>query len=73
MLSPESGEKYAQIKHRNSKKTVLNIYVGGFRCERTRYYEFWTGILTKRDSLMLKCLNDDCVYYKHACELLVEY
>ncbi len=35
VISPESGEKSAQIKHSLQVKTVLNKYLGGFWCERT--------------------------------------
>ncbi len=30
VVSSESGEKYAQIKHHLKEKIVLNTYVGGF-------------------------------------------
>ncbi len=43
VVSSESGEKYARIKHRWEEKTVLNKYVGKFCCERTTV---WTFILT---------------------------
>ncbi len=35
VISSESGEKYAQIKHRLQAKIVQNKCVGGFWCERT--------------------------------------
>ncbi len=42
VISSESGEKYAQIKHFLQAKTVQNIQVGGFWCERaTRYKLFF--------------------------------
>ncbi len=34
VISSESGEKYAQIKHRLEAKTVQNKHVGGFWYER---------------------------------------
>ncbi len=35
VISSESGEKYAQLKHRIQAKTVLNKCKGGFWCEST--------------------------------------
>ncbi len=43
VISSESGEKSAQIKHRLQANTVLNKYVGGFWCERQQEMDFFTG------------------------------
>ncbi len=64
VVSSESGEKSAEIKHRLQAKTILNKYVGGFWFERT------TGgsviIDYGLNTLRLKHLNDQFVSYKYA-------
>ncbi len=73
VVSSDSGEKYAQIKHRLQAKTKMSVDfdVKGqqgmdFFNWRKRYYELWMDILSRIGGLKLKCLNDGFVSYKHA-------
>ncbi len=68
------------VYKRKQSKTVLNKYVSRFCLERTTgdglfhwrkwYYGLWTGILSRRNVLKLKCLNGSFVPHKHAAILL---
>ncbi len=75
IVSSELGEKYTQIKHHLQDKTtqtVINEYVIAFLMrEDNRGINFFTvgsvimdyGLLTRRDSLKLKHLNDRFVRF----------
>ncbi len=85
LVSSESEEKYAQIKHRLKVKTVQNSskqvcwwYLMWGQLEM----EFFTGgnviidrsILARSKGLKLQCLNNGFVSYKlNSCGLLVNY
>ncbi len=79
VVSSESGEKYAQIKHRLQAKTVQNCFTqicwvilmwedirGWTFSLKEALYELWTCILIRSDGLKLKCLNEGFVSYKHS-------
>ncbi len=71
VISPESGEKSAQIKQCLQAKTILiKQNVAGFWFERTFFLLeealLWTGILDRSDSLKDNPLKDGFVSYKQA-------